>query len=166
MSCWMITDAHADMLATAAVQFLGAAPSFAQTFGESLLAANVLSVTARYEERHGLAADGRAQLAAYRYRKWMGNIDPADLFVQVRCAEYQCDEWDDFAGSVIASLLRDLVAATGLDPEHMPEGYAWGIDCHPGEALELELEPEHPEPLPRVPVLERAEAQGAFAFRW
>jgi hypothetical protein len=130
----MISDAHADMIATAIPAFLGIdLPG--QVLGEALLWANVASLRARYADRHGLAASGAAQAEAYRYRPWMGNIDPIDLGVQAFCAAYQCDEWDEFEASSIGKLIAQLIQQSGIDPCNLPEGYAWGIDNHPGEDL-------------------------------
>ena len=163
----MISDAHADMLATAIPAFLGI--DFpGQQLGELLLLANVLSVRTRYADRHGIAAAGEAQAAAYRYRPWMGNIEPGFLGKQACCAAYQCDEWEGFETSTIGKLIAQLIEVSGVDLCNLPEEYPWGIDCHPGEDIKPEPapEPHGPEPLPPIPVLEHAEPQGSFAFRW
>ena len=97
--------------------------------------ANVASLRARYADRHGVAAAGAAQAAAYCYRPWMGNIDPIDMGVQATCAAFQCDEWDGFETSQIGKLIARLIEASGIDPYNLPEGYKWGIDYHPGEDM-------------------------------
>lgn len=130
MSCWMISDAHADFLATAYLQFIDG-DADPQAIGAALLTENARSIRVRYEERHGMAEQGDTQAAAYRYRPWRGNINPDDLHVQALCANYQCSEDHCWPSTDSAKQIAQLVEATGGWEREMPDGYDWGVDWHP-----------------------------------
>lgn len=148
MSCWMISDAHADFLATAAVQFLG--ESNPQAIGQAVLDCNAKAIRARYQDQHGMAAQAEEQAAGYLFRRWMGDIDPADLFTQARCARYQCAEFEGWEDQPPMQMLARLITAAGYeDGARVPDGYSWGIDCHPGEMFEI-VESVAPLPDPAV----------------
>lgn len=134
MSAWMITDAHADFLATAYLQFIDPDADPVAN-GRELLTENAHSLRALYEDRHGMAAEGEAQAAAYGYRAWRGNIDPDNLNKQARCADYQCCE-HGAAGQASPSQARiaALIAATGGPDRELCEDYPWGINWHPKDA--------------------------------
>jgi hypothetical protein len=142
----MISDAHADFLATAYLQFVNPAAD-PQTIGRALLIENARSLFARYEDRHGCAADGAEQAGAYLYRPWRGNIDPENLNKQAACADYQCCEHGvEWTGSASAARLAELIAATGGERHDWAEIYPWGIDCHPEDeapppAVEIIIDP-------------------------
>ena len=133
MSAWMITDAHADFLATAYLQFVDATAD-PQQIGSELLTENARSLRARYQERHGMASEGEAQAAAYAFRPWRGNIDPENLHKQARCAQYQCCEHgEEWTASDSAKRVETLIALTGGQERRTSEHYPWGIDQHPEE---------------------------------
>lgn len=140
MSAWMITDAHADFLATAYRQFVD--PSIdPQEFGHQLLVENARSLRARYENRHGMARDGEAQAAAYGFRPWAGNIDPENANKQAACAAYQCCEHDEWNASDSAQRLQMLTGATGGEGVKWSDFYPWGIDEHAEDAAHQVEEP-------------------------
>lgn len=133
MSCWMITDAHADFLATAYLQFVDDSAD-PQTIGQAILTENARSCRARYDDRHGMAAEGEAQAAAYVYRRWIGNIAPANLNKNARCAAYQACEHDEWEQSSAFAQIQQMMDATGGGDCAMDDDYPWGIDEHPEDA--------------------------------
>ncbi|WP_147366902.1 hypothetical protein [Aurantiacibacter zhengii] len=135
----MITNAHADLLATAYVQQNPDADP--QAVGHAILVENARAVRSTYEDRHGAAADGEAQARRYRYRPWRGNIEPDFLHVQACCANYQCSDGLGFHTTFAGEVIARLIIRTGGFEREMPEGYPWGVDCHPedGPALKAQL---------------------------
>lgn len=130
MSAWMITDAHADLLATTYRQLIDTRAD-AQEIGRAILDQNARSIRALYEDRHGAAAEAEAQAAAYVYRRWQGNETREFLNKQAACALYQACETGDYAETPGGRALQALVDATGGDECKWCDGDPWGIDQHP-----------------------------------
>lgn len=134
MSAWMLSDAHADFIATAYLKFIdrGADP---QKIGQQLLRENCRSLAALYEERHGIDTEALAQAAAYRYQPWRANMDPQNVSKQARCADYQCCEHGDaWTESASGQLIAALIDCTGGREAPLSDFYPWGIDEHPEHA--------------------------------
>jgi hypothetical protein len=138
MSAWMISDAHADFLATAFLRLVdaGADP---QLIGRELLEENARSLEALYADRHGVAQDGRDQAAAYTYRRWTGAIEPSNVLKQARCAQYQsCEHGDAWTASASARRLAQLIVPAGGYEADLSDEFPWGIDEHPEQSAELD----------------------------
>lgn len=136
MSAWMVSDAHLDLLATAWVQLIDP-DADPQAIGQQLARDCAASIRARYEDRHGCAAEAEAQAEAYRFRKWPGNIDPAMLAKQVACFDYQACEtldWKERPSFVACERLAGRLVAMGFDFQGEPmnsrrfDEYPWGVD--------------------------------------
>lgn len=123
MSAWMISNRHADFLATAYVQFIDAS-AHPQEIGQQLLYENCASLAARYGNNETWQAD------QYRYRPWRAPIDPANVNKQARCADYQCCEHAEWEFSESALRLDALIDATGGRDCELSREYPWGIDEH------------------------------------
>lgn len=144
MSAWMITDAHADFIATAYLQFVDPAAD-PQAIGQELLTENARSIRARYPHQEEWRAECDAQAAAYRFTPWRGNVDPENLNKQARCADYQCCEHGEaWAASASCAQLEAMIAKTGGHERALSDEYPWGIDDHPGAAPQLEEPPARP----------------------
>jgi hypothetical protein len=133
MSAWMITDAHADLLATAYRQLIDMRAD-PQEIGRAILEQNARSLRTRYEDRHGIAGEGEAQAAAYVYRRWQGNVGGEFLNKQAACALYQACETGDYAETPGGRALQALLDATGGDECKWCDGDPWGVDTHPPAA--------------------------------
>lgn len=125
MSAWMITTAHADFIATAYLQFVDG-DADPQAIGKELLQENVNSLAARYGDR-----SDQPQVDSYRFRRWLGNIDPANANKQARCADYQACEHSEWEHTAAFRQLQRLIDATGGSEAKLDEAYPWGIDEHP-----------------------------------
>lgn len=137
MSAFMLSDAHADFIATAYVQFIDAQAD-PQAVGRELLEENARSLRALYAERNGLADEGEASASAYRFQPWRGNIAPENLNKQARCAAYQCCEHgEEWTASASGQRIAQLIEATGGggDDKPLSDAYPWGIDERPTDDL-------------------------------
>lgn len=125
MSAWMITDAHADLLATAYLAFVDPKAS-GQIIGQELLAENARSLEARYAD-----TDNFKQAALYQHRPWDGPLDPRLVRKQLDCADYQCCEHDGWRSSNTAfrlGLLEQRLKALPSEWDVDDRARPWGVD--------------------------------------
>lgn len=140
MSAWMITDDHADFIATAYVRLIDPAAD-PQTIGRELLMENHASLAARYGD------NDFSQGKAYRFREWEGELDRVWINKAAICADYQCCEHREWEPSASCKRLAQLVAITGGEPG-FPASAAynaapWGIEHeHRPEAPAKRREPD------------------------
>lgn len=136
MSAWMVSNAHLDLLATAWVQLIDP-DADPQEIGQQLARDCAASIRARYEDRHGCAAEAEAQAEAYRFERWPGNIDPAFLAKQVACFRYQACEtadWKERPSYIAVERLMGRLVAMRVDYDAEPmnsrrfDEYPWGVE--------------------------------------
>lgn len=125
MSAWMITNDHADFLATAYLRLVDPTAD-PQAIGRELLHENMRSLTARYETQ---TDDER--LNAYVYREWAAPLKPAWVDCAAACAEYQsCEHGDEWQASDSCRRLEAIQAASGWPKgKSWPDSAPWGIDA-------------------------------------
>lgn len=145
MSAWMVSDAHLDLLATAYVAFVDP-DADPQALGQQLARDCAASIRARYEDRHGCAAEAEEQAEKYVYRRWIGNIDPLMLAKQVACYAYQScetEDWPQRPSFAATERLNGRLLAMGADYERQDtDDYPWGVDYHPEDREAPEPQPE------------------------
>ncbi|HEV2747739.1 MAG TPA: hypothetical protein VGW34_10640 [Allosphingosinicella sp.] len=132
MSAWMVSDAHIDLLATAYVALVDGTAD-PQRIGRQLLADNARSIRARYGDEQ----DPDAQVAAYRYRRWLGNMRPELLSKQIACLDYQSrefDEWPQSASRRYLDALQWHCPKYDAIARDIADALPWGIDEHPAAA--------------------------------
>lgn len=124
MSAWMITNDHADFLATAYVRLIDPAAD-PQTIALDLLRENMFSLRTRY----GTPVDDQL-LAEYQFREWPGELDLTTVHKNAACADYQCCEHREWADSASAKAMKALCDATAnavSGPAY--DAAPWGIEA-------------------------------------
>jgi hypothetical protein len=124
MSAWMITNDHADFLATAYVRLVDPAAD-PQTIAQDLLRENMFSLRARY----GTPVDEQL-LSEYQFREWPGELDLSSVHKNAACADYQCCEHQEWADSFSAKAMKalcDAAAAAVSAPAY--DAAPWGIEA-------------------------------------
>ena len=122
MSAWMITNDHADFLATAYVRLVDPAAD-PQAIGRELLHENMRSLSARYHSQ----VDWEA-LEVYAYREWPGELIASWVNKNAACADYQCCEHREWAESDSVKRINALLEVTGGLTNEWPESVPWGIE--------------------------------------
>lgn len=130
MSAWMITDDHADFLATAYVQLVDDAAD-PQEVALDLLRENMFSLQERYDEP---LDDER--LATYQYREWPGELDLGWVNKNAACADYQCCEHGSWGATQSCHRLVRLIEVSGGEGKY-PDSAPWGIDSEHRPAAPL-----------------------------
>lgn len=135
MSAYIVASAHIDALVAFAVDnrvsfYFGnvrtdITSANAQEIGQTLMRANVASVTHRYSGR--LDADEHSAADAYEYQGFEHALKPIEVIKAVHCLEYQsCEhpEWDASRARAITQAMLDKAcyALPGYDAA------PWGID--------------------------------------
>ena len=129
MSAWMISDAHADLLATAYVALIDPQAD-PQLMGRELLFENAKSLRARYGDNTNF---DRCEL--YVYHPWPLPLSTTLVSKAAACADYQCCEHDGWG---ISASCKALTALEQLQPywHALGERMPWGIDeAHRHSAL-------------------------------
>lgn len=124
MSAWMITNDHADFLATAYVRFIDPTAD-PQAFALDLLRENMFSLRERYDD----PIDDQL-LAEYQFREWSGELDPVTVHKNAACADYQCCEHREWYSTASAAAMKALCAATAdsvTGPAY--DAAPWGIEA-------------------------------------
>ena len=120
MSCFVVSDKHISaIIGWACRENISAGwgsnpgryayqPALEQEACDILYAANVKSVNARYKENE--------DTTGCTYLIDAPHLSPIEVIKAINCLEYQCDEWEEFDGSMAKAILRDIkeAAATKL----------------------------------------------------
>ena len=139
MSAWIVSENHIRLLVEALYKYeVVNGQETPEALGQRLWDENHASVNYRYDEQAACPRYTHASTATASWEfpeKGAGSIrtivrNPALVYKQVRCYEYQSCEHEQWESSVAAAYMRALKAAliAQLGTDRMNNNQPWGID--------------------------------------